>query len=67
MDAAWMTSVNAMTDGTVRYATRNFVIRDATSTVSAKMERVCASPDGMENIAHWKDVREGETNDSLLF
>lgn len=66
MDAAWMTSVNAMTDGMVRYATRNFVIRDATSTVSAKMERVCASPDGMENIAHWKDVREGKTNDSLV-
>jgi EGF-like domain len=50
-----------MTDGTANIVIQNFAIHVATIMVSVRMERVCASPAGMESIAHSKAVREGKT------
>lgn len=56
------TNVNAAMVGTVNCVIRSSVIQDVTSTVNAKMEHVCASLDGMENIVRSKVVQEGKSN-----
>lgn len=54
---ACLKHVNATLAGLGNTATSSNATVDATNTVSAKTERVFASPDGMESIAPWKVAR----------
>lgn len=55
-----MINVNVMKVGTVKFATQSCVTQDVMIMVSARMERACASLDGMESIARLKVVLEGK-------